>query len=220
MTESEASPLSAAHAGEAAHLLARAMRDDPSMLALFDGVEEEERQRRLTAFFAASLAACSRGGLPLEICEGGRVVAAGCFHPPGGSPPSPSTQLRTFARSVWHAGLLKRDTWTVMRCVLRMLDGTAKEHPKTAHYYLEWAGVLPGHQGRDLGSRLLGAALERADEERVGCHLETANPRNVTLYERLGFRTATEREILGVRLWFMWRDPQPPDDRRGPSAHD
>ncbi|HNS51816.1 MAG TPA: hypothetical protein PKO09_11615 [Anaerolineae bacterium] len=42
----------------------------------------------------------------------------------------------------------------------------------------------------------------------MGCYLETANPRAIPLYQRLGFRTLREGEILAVPMWFMWRDPK------------
>jgi len=77
--------------------------------------------------------------------------------------------------------------------------------PLTAQHLEEAARVL----GQAfIGSLISKALLHRADQEQVACYLETANPRNVPPYERLGFQTVCEKEIMGARVWFMWRDPQ------------
>ncbi|MFD1860107.1 GNAT family N-acetyltransferase [Aeromicrobium camelliae] len=75
---------------------------------------------------------------------------------------------------------------------------------------LATVGVRPDQQGRGLGSAVLRAALDHLDE-RVGAsvHLETSDPRNVTLYERHGFVTSAVTEIHdGPTVWSMAR-PRP-----------
>jgi ribosomal protein S18 acetylase RimI-like enzyme len=109
---------------------------------------------------------------------------------------------------VWYGGLLDRKTWAILRRSLDMLGEMSKEHPMDVHYYLEYIGVMPGCQGQGIGTCLCQALLHKADQEHVGCYLETANPRTIPLYQRLGFRMLREREILAVRMWFMWRDPK------------
>jgi ribosomal protein S18 acetylase RimI-like enzyme len=71
-------------------------------------------------------------------------------------------------------------------------------------------GVHPDHQGRGFGSHLMRPVLERCDSERIPAYLETDSERNVTLYERHGFRTRSKENLPGggPPVWFMWREPQ------------
>ena len=62
-------------------------------------------------------------------------------------------------------------------------------------------------QGRGLGSQLLKHTLVAVDKDRLPAFLETANPRNVPLYERHGF------DVIGVaetktapKVFFMQRE--------------
>jgi GNAT superfamily N-acetyltransferase len=61
-------------------------------------------------------------------------------------------------------------------------------HPQEPHWYLPFVAVDPTRQGGGLGTALLGPILARCDAERKPAYLESTNPRNQTLYERLGFR--------------------------------
>ena len=94
-----------------------------------------------------------------------------------------------------------------MKRALDMTSVMSKEHPQREHFYGEYLGVVPDCQGQGMGSLITRSMIEMADRQQAGAYLETANPRNVLLYERLGFRTVREKEILGRPMWFMWRDP-------------
>jgi hypothetical protein len=64
---------------------------------------------------------------------------------------------------------------------------------------------------------VLGPVLARADEEGVGCYLESSKESNVPFYRRHGFEVTAEHDIAGgkgPRTWLMWRDPQPADNLR------
>ncbi|MCH0564004.1 MULTISPECIES: GNAT family N-acetyltransferase [unclassified Streptomyces] len=84
-------------------------------------------------------------------------------------------------------------------------------HPADrAHEYLWMIGVAPGRQGEGLGTALMARVLERCDRDRVPAYLEASSARSRALYERLGFRTLTERVLDlpdGPRMWPMWREP-------------
>ena len=64
-------------------------------------------------------------------------------------------------------------------------------HPSDPHWYLPLLGVDPFHQRKGLGAALMRHALARCDREGKPAFLESANPKNVSLYERHGF------EVLG-----------------------
>lgn len=88
--------------------------------------------------------------------------------------------------------------------------GLERRHPVTPHhYYLAVLGTDPDHQGRGLGSRLLGPVLEQCDRDQVGAFLESSKERNVDFYVRHGFRVTEELRLLrGPTMWKMWRAPR------------
>ncbi len=77
--------------------------------------------------------------------------------------------------------------------------------PKQPHWHLDPLCVLPGLQGRGIGSALLARFCERVDEQKMDAYLETDQPNNVRLYERFGFKVKKTGSVLGVPNWFMWR---------------
>jgi ribosomal protein S18 acetylase RimI-like enzyme len=81
--------------------------------------------------------------------------------------------------------------------------------PDEPVWHLDSVAVVPEAQGGGIGSALIEFGLERARADRAGVFLETGNPRNVALYERLGFRVAEEADAPGggPHIWFMRWDP-------------
>jgi ribosomal protein S18 acetylase RimI-like enzyme len=89
--------------------------------------------------------------------------------------------------------------------------GLERRHPsEPAHYYLAVLGTDPRHQGRGLGSMLMGPVLEQCDRDGVGAYLESSKERNIDFYARHGFRVLEPVRLLrGPTMWKMWRDPRP-----------
>ena len=73
-----------------------------------------------------------------------------------------------------------------------VLEGMAKYHPKEPHWYLPLIAADPNWTGKGLGSLLMKHALRRCDQEGVPAYLESSNPKNISLYERHGFRIVGE----------------------------
>jgi GNAT superfamily N-acetyltransferase len=69
-----------------------------------------------------------------------------------------------------------------------VMDGMAEYHPREPHWYLPLVATDPNWIGRGLGSLLMKHALRRSDEEGVPAYLESSNPRNISFYERHGFK--------------------------------
>jgi ribosomal protein S18 acetylase RimI-like enzyme len=65
-------------------------------------------------------------------------------------------------------------------------------HPPEPYFYLAFIGVAPRFQGTGLGRGLLEETLARVDAAGTPAFLENSNPRNIALYERLGFRVTKE----------------------------
>ena len=70
-----------------------------------------------------------------------------------------------------------------------ILQGMAEHHPHEPHWYLPLIAADPIWIGQGLGTLLMKHALRRCDEDGIAAYLESSNPRNISLYERHGFRT-------------------------------
>lgn len=80
---------------------------------------------------------------------------------------------------------------------------------------LSTVGVAPDFQGKGLGSKIIGYALDTLDVS-IGStapvRLETSDPRNVRLYQRHGFRLYAETTPpQGPRVWSLQRGHSPGD---------
>src|ERR1700754_1145827 len=69
-----------------------------------------------------------------------------------------------------------------------VLQGMADHHPHEPHWYLPLIAADPNWIGQGLGTLLMKHALRRCDEKGIAAYLESSNPRNISLYERHGFR--------------------------------
>ena len=81
-----------------------------------------------------------------------------------------------------------------------------KAKPALPHYYLGVLGLDPTLHGRGLGMQLLKAFcdLSAADPLSRGIYLETANPSNVSFYERAGFEVTGKGSLGDATLWCMF----------------
>jgi len=85
----------------------------------------------------------------------------------------------------------------------------ASRIPSEPLWHLDSVAVAPGWQGRGIGSALIEFGLANARESGTAMVLEIGSPRNVVLYERLGFHVVEEADSPegGPHVWFMRRDP-------------
>jgi GNAT superfamily N-acetyltransferase len=72
-----------------------------------------------------------------------------------------------------------------------MLQGMVEHHPREPHWYLPLIAD-PNWIGQGLGTLLMKHALRRCEEEGIAAYLESSNPRNISFYERHGFRIIGE----------------------------
>jgi GNAT superfamily N-acetyltransferase len=92
--------------------------------------------------------------------------------------------------------------------LLATFEKMDQAHPKEAHWYLAMIGVDPKVQGKGLGSDLMRYALSRCDQDHAVAYLETANPRNIPLYERFGFEVMKPFQVgAAPRMVPMLRRP-------------
>lgn len=72
------------------------------------------------------------------------------------------------------------------------LKGMAAYHPNEPHWYLPLIAADPIWINRGLGAALMKHALRRCDQDGLPAYLESSNPRNISLYERHGFKVIGE----------------------------
>lgn len=88
------------------------------------------------------------------------------------------------------------------------LEELGSYHPHEPHWFLPLIAVDPTSQGRGIGSELMKYAVARCDESGTRAYLESSNPRNISLYERHGFRVAGEVRSGDCPVFTaMLRDP-------------
>jgi ribosomal protein S18 acetylase RimI-like enzyme len=92
----------------------------------------------------------------------------------------------------------------------RAVEAMRAETVPGAHWYLAGIGVEPSAQRRGIGSALLRPGLDAADAAGLPAGLLTNSERNLSFYERHGFRVIREGETpdRGPHAWMMRRDPE------------
>jgi len=65
------------------------------------------------------------------------------------------------------------------------------------HWTLQYIGVRQAKQGTGLGVAAVAPGLARCDNDGLPCSLVSSNTRNVSFYERLGFRVAADVDVPG-----------------------
>ncbi len=78
----------------------------------------------------------------------------------------------------------------------------ATYQPNEPHWYLSQIGVDPAHRGKGHGGALLAHGLQQCDRDGCVAYLESSNPRNVSLYERHGFK-AIGKIQAGTSPWIV-----------------
>ena len=155
-------------------ILAEAFSDDPVMTWMFGGSGPIQRlfdELTRDVYLAHGFGHISDN------------AAAALWLPPGGKARLPFMNELRLAASVLRNGGVS---------ALKRAKATAQvvqsNHPQEPHYYLFAVGVLPAHQGKGFGGRIIRAGLARADRDGASAYLENSKPRNTPLYERLGFQ--------------------------------
>jgi ribosomal protein S18 acetylase RimI-like enzyme len=179
--------------------LADAFRDDPVVSWLIPA-DASHREDRLRAFFGSMARSYLRRDKHVLIAGDG--AGAALWAQPGSWVLPPAEIARESPAAVKAFGRhLPR--------ALRLLNQIEGLHPKEPHHwYLAYVGTRCDSQGQGIGSSLLREVLDQADAQRVPAYLESSNERNLSLYERHGFKVVEEIKALGdgPSLYRMWRD--------------
>jgi ribosomal protein S18 acetylase RimI-like enzyme len=181
--------------------LADAFRDDPVFEFLVPA-DVSNREARLRLFFTSIARSYLRRDKHAYIAGDGRGGAL--WSAPGAWRLPPSEIVRETPANIKAFG-------RNLPKALRLLTQVEGLHPKEPHHwYLGYLGTRCDSQGMGIGSSMLREVLAQADDTRTPAYLESSNERNLTLYERNGFRVVEEIKALGTgpSIYRMWRDPQ------------
>jgi ribosomal protein S18 acetylase RimI-like enzyme len=92
----------------------------------------------------------------------------------------------------------------------RFCERIRKKYAPDKHFYLALLAIDPKFQGRGYGGALLKPMLERLDEQKLPCWLDTSGEKNVSFYRHFGFKIMHQAEYPGSQLVItaMQRDPR------------
>ena len=201
MQQAVAIDLGNASAEEASRTLAAAFSADPTVRWICQDRRTgyDTRVRALYNALVDFQIACSHPRL--GVWEGSRLAATCHLRPPG-------ARVSARNRSALAIALARRVGLHALVRGARFEHAIASAHPRRPHYYLASIGVDPVFQGRGYGGVLLRAADEmvRRHPDCSGIALDTQNPRNVSLYERFGYRVTRKSTIGPLTSWWMFRE--------------
>jgi ribosomal protein S18 acetylase RimI-like enzyme len=202
---------------DAGVVAARAFHHDPFFEFL--SPRAVQRARGLALFCRSYVSVLGDAGYVLGARRSdGRLVGVAAWVKPGRYPLPVGAQVRQGGGSFRALATRPR----------ALVDGTKyllaieKVHPHEKIWYLQLLVVDPSVQRLGIGAMLQSPGLQRADEDGLGCYLETQNFDNLAYYRRFGYELAEELRPVknGPPLWTMRRQPQEPqeEDPQEPAA--
>ena len=81
----------------------------------------------------------------------------------------------------------------------------ARHEPLNKHWHLGPIGLLPAYQGVGIGTLLMERFCKGVDACMAEAYLETDIDKNVSFYEKFGFKVISESEIFNVKNRYMLR---------------
>ena len=174
---------------ESSKVLSEAMLNVPLHIAIFQGHGEKERKMIESIFFEllrdfpgiTFLARINRqivGVMRMKSCNGSKVN-------------NECAQTGDVANLEWRKSYWQSE-W-------------ARHDPLEQHWHLGPVGVLPTHQGKGIGTKLLSRFCQEVDACLSPAYLETDSDKNERFYKRFGFEVVKEAEIFDVKNRYMWR---------------
>ena len=184
---------------EAAQLVGRGMRDNPSNMTVFRVPDRERRSIAMGLFFVPVLKGIYRRGLILGAIRSNRLVGICGMARPGFCQPDVIEKIR-----VLPAAMIGNPITTPVR-ILNWVGEWARRDPSEPHWHLGPVAVEPILRGQGIGTAMLNAFCMVVDGTGAPAYLETDKRENVRLYQRFGFSIVESAEVLAVPNWFMLR---------------
>jgi GNAT superfamily N-acetyltransferase len=187
----------------AARVLSRAFQNSPVFQYLLPDVLE--RENKLHYLFEMVIRAGLRYGEVYATSDNLEVIAVWSISAKGDNM-SLWRMLR--AGSYTLAFRYRRDFYRRQPVVTRFITAAHNRNAPFRHWFLEAVGVDPIYHGKGYASVLLKPMLARIDRENLPCYLDTAEEKNVMIYQHYGFQVLEEAVIPGteITLRAMLRD--------------
>lgn len=183
---------------EAVAVVARGMRDNPLHVAAY-GADPE---RRLTchARLTRALFQVFTEQQPICAVRDGVIVGVTGAAPAGTCQPSAVQRLKLMPKLValGPRAAARVGSW---------MNTWAEHDPDEPHVHLGPLAVDARLQGQGIGGQIMREHCRRLDEAGDTGYLETDKLENVRFYERFGYELTGEDTVIGVRNWFMRREP-------------
>jgi ribosomal protein S18 acetylase RimI-like enzyme len=180
---------------QAVGVTARALRDDPPLLAVSG--DPLVRLETMYSTFTDMLEGATVAGVKRRDC----VLGVAGATPPGDCV---ATMLPPEIRALDEPSLEATD----VDRFLHMGSILAEHDLQESHWHVGPVGVEPGFQGMGMGRAAMKLLCDEFDDHERLAWLETAKPENVRFYIGLGFEIVEEILLLSEQNWFMRREPR------------
>ena len=184
---------------DAAQLVGRAMRDNPSNTRVFRILDGGHRSIAMGRFFVPVLRGLFQRGLVLGAILSNRLVGICGMARPGFCQPNTIEKTKVLPAAVIGNPL------TTPLLILNWVKEWSRRDPLEPHWHLGPVAVEPSLQGQGIGTAMLNAFCAVVDGTGTNAYLETDKHENVRLYQRFGFTVVESVHVLGVPNWFMSR---------------
>ncbi|MEL6252254.1 MAG: GNAT family N-acetyltransferase [Bacteroidota bacterium] len=168
----------------------------PHTLELWKAVRPENRAKRYGKVFSITLNQKNKN--ILIAWDKDTIVGCLCFYP------SKYTQLSLRQRMKMIVPFLIASGKSFFN-FLKLQALTESLLPDGDFLHLGPIAVKPSYQSKGVGSQLMKTFISIAEKEQQAVFLHTGKERNLTFYERFGFRLSEKSSFLGAPIWAMIR---------------
>jgi GNAT superfamily N-acetyltransferase len=185
---------------DAARLVGRAMRDNPSNMRVFRIPDGEHRSIAMGRFFVPVLRGLFQRGLVLGAILSNRLVGICGMARPGFCQPNAIEKTKVLPAAVIGNPI------TTPLLIVNWVEEWSQRDPSEPHWHLGPVAVAPSLQGRGIGSAMLIAFCAVVDGTGADAYLETDKHENVRLYQRFGFTVGLLTSSSMVPQTWMGKD--------------
>ena len=193
--DTEVRPLTSEHMDAAVGVLARGMRDNPNHIAVY-GDDPEHRVAALVRQFGTVVPMQEKNAL--QAMRDGETVGVCGLAPPG------ECIGALFVALGGQVPPMSDDEAEQAR-IAEWLTDWAQRDLEERHFHLGPIAADAHLQGQGIGTALMEVFDAVVDVGHDVAYLETDKPENVRFYQRFGFETIADGDVLGVPNWFMRR---------------
>lgn len=186
--------LDSSYGPEAASLLYRAYRNDPSFRWLMDAARPGYEHRLRTTLRELLRNHIAEQRPALGLVQNDRLIGIALIAPP-------ERRLEVTQSWGWRLRMLLSAGRRATRRYVEFHEAVMACVPPGPHHLLPLLGVLPEHQGKGYGEQLLDALHDwcTQDGSSRGIVLDTSNQRYLEFYQRNGYQEIGQVNIGPVR---------------------